>query len=102
MKNIVAIVLCFVLTLSMVGCRPDGTTDTIELAEVSKWSQERVEKKLIGEHRENILYSWGEPCAVLSETSEKYYLNENDREYIILNYDNEGYIQEFIFGSDSK
>ena len=74
--------------------------DTIELGEVTEWSAERVEKKLIGEYRENILHSWGEPDFVLTDTSDKYYLDEDDSRYIILYYDNEGYITEFTFGED--
>lgn len=74
--------------------------DTIELGEVIEWSAERVEKKLIGEYRGNILHSWGEPDFVLTETSDKYYLDEENSRYIILYYDNEGYITEFTFGED--
>lgn len=74
--------------------------DTIELGEVIEWPLERVEKKLIGEYRENILHSWGEPDAILTETSDKYYLDEDNSRYIILYYDNEGYITEFLFGND--
>lgn len=74
--------------------------DTIELSEVLEWSAERVEKKLIGEYRGNILHSWGEPDIVLTETSDKYYLDEDNSKYIILYYDNEGYITEFAFGND--
>ena len=76
------------------------TADTIELGEVSEWPLERVENKLIGEYRENILHSWGEPDAILTETSDKYYLDEDNSRYIILYYDNEGYITEFTFGND--
>ncbi len=76
------------------------TADTIELVEVSEWPLERVEKKLIGEYRENILHSWGEPDFLLTETSDKYYLDEENSRYIILLYDNEGYITEFTFGED--
>ena len=74
--------------------------DTIELGEVLEWSDEIVEKKLIGEYRGNILHSWGEPDAILTETSDKYYLDEENSRYIILYYDNEGYIMEFTFGED--
>lgn len=94
------VVLALVCALVSVGNRSDGTTDTIELVEVSKWSQERVEKKLIGEYRGNILHSWGEPDAILTETSDKYYLDEDNSRYIILYYDNDDYIRDFVFGND--
>lgn len=74
--------------------------DTIELGEVLEYSAERVERALIGEYRGNILHSWGEPDFVLTENSDKYYLDEDNSRYIILYYDNEGYITEFLFGND--
>ena len=75
--------------------------DTIELVEVIEWTEERVEKKLIGEYRGNILHSWGEPDITLTDTNaDKYYLDEDSSRYIILYYDKEGYITEFTFGED--
>ena len=110
MKKLIALILSLTFVLALVGCRPDGTTDTPELSEICEMTDEQIESKLIGEFRENILHSWGEPDEVLllsgephtasSVTSEKYYLNESDSEYIILHYDNEGYITEFTFGED--
>ena len=70
--------------------------DTIELVEVIEWPEARVEKKLIGEYRGNILHSWGEPDVTLTDTNaDQYYLDEDSNRYIILYYDNEGYITEF-------
>ena len=74
--------------------------DTIELGEVLEYSAERVEKALIGEYRGNILHSWGEPDVVLTDTADKYYLDEENSRYIILHYDDKGYITEFIFGEE--
>lgn len=106
MKKIITIVILLALAFSLTGCvkdsasRPDNTTDTIELIEVSKWSQERVEKKLIGEYRGNILHSWGEPQEVISETTDKYFLDEENSKYIILYYDNEDCIYKYVFGDE--
>ena len=100
MKKLITLVLALVCVLSLVGCKPDRTVDTPELGEVTRFSQEQLEKKLIGEYRGNILHSWGEPDIVLTETSDKYYLDESNSKYIILHYDNDGYITEFTFGED--
>lgn len=99
-----ALAACLCLLIVAVSAIRNSTStqeaDTIELGEVLEWPDERVEKKLIGEYRGNILHSWGEPDVVLSETADKYYLNDDNSEYIILKYDSEGYIQEFVFGND--
>lgn len=96
----IAACLCLILASFPViqnMSRPQ-VSDTIELTEVNELSLERVEKKLIGEYRENILHSWGEPDDILTETSDKYYLDEDNNKYIILYYDNKGYIQEILIG----
>lgn len=99
-----ALAACLCLLIVAVPAIRNSTStqeaDTIELGEVLEWSDERVEKKLIGEYRGNILHSWGEPDVVLSETADKYYLDESNSKYIILHYDNDGYITEFSFGDD--
>lgn len=100
---IVAACLCLMLIAFPVIQNLTSTqeADTIEFAEVIEWPEERVEKKLIGEYRENILHSWGEPDITLTDTNaDKYYLDEDNSRYIILYYDNEGYITEFTFGED--
>lgn len=102
MWGALAACLCVMLVVFPTIQNPTSTqeADTIELGEVLEWSEERVEKKLIGEYRENILHSWGEPDVVLSETADKYYMDEGNSKYIILYYDDEGYITEFTFGED--
>ena len=81
-KKPILIALCSILILAVAvvaiikftgfANKPDGSTDTMELNEVSGYvlekgyTQEQIEEKLKGEFRNDIIASWGEPDGMLS------------------------------------
>lgn len=102
----VILIVCVVLGVIAViefgsfGSRPDGSTDTMELGEVSGlvlekgYTQEEIEEKLKGEHRDNVLVSWGEPDGHLSGFwGEIWFLDEQENTKITLYYDAYGYVE---------
>jgi len=108
-KKTILIALCSILILAVAvvaiikftgfANKPDGSTDTMELSEVSGYvlekgyTQEQIEEKLKGEFRNDIIASWGEPDGMLSGFwGDMWYLDDKDDMRITLYYDNEGYV----------
>lgn len=97
---IVVVGVIAVIKLGGFASRPDGTADTMELSEVSGlvlekgYTQEEIEEKLKGEHRDNILVSWGEPDGMLSGFwGDIWFLDENENTKITLYYDANGCVE---------
>lgn len=94
---------------SNVASRSDGTTDTLELREVSGlvlekgYTQEEIEEKLKGEKRDNILVSWGEPAGSLSGMwGYVWFLDENENTKITLYYAGDGYVENVRINTVSE
>lgn len=110
--GIVLIVVVGVIAVIKLGgftSRPDGTADTMELSEVSGlvlekgYTQEEIEEKLKGEHRDNILVSWGKPDGMLSGMwGDVWFLDTEKDRKITLYYDAEGYVENVRVGSVSE
>lgn len=106
---IVVIGVIAVIKLGDFASRPDGTTDTMELSEVSGlvlekgYTQEEIEEKLKGEYRDNILVSWGEPDGSLfGMFGDVWFLDAEKDKKITLYYDAEGYVENVRIGSVSE
>ena len=89
--------------------REDGTTDTLALKEVSElvlekgYTQEEIEKKLVGEYRDNILVSWGEPAGSLSGMwGDVWFLDEKEETKITLYYTGDGYVENVRINTVSE
>lgn len=108
-KKPILIALCSILILAVAivaiikftgfANKPDGSTDTMELSEVSGYvlekgyTQEQIEEKLKGEFRNDIIASWGEPDGMLSGFwGDMWYLDDKDDMRITLYYDGDGYV----------
>lgn len=67
------------------------------------YSQEEMEAKLKGEHRDNIIASWGEPDGHLSGFwGEVWFLDDVKDKKVILYYDADGCVENVRIGSRSK
>lgn len=94
-KCIIPLLLCLLIigiTVFLVSLpnRPDGTIDIMELGEVAKFSKSELENRLVGELRENIITSWGDPNSIITEQDAVSYDLPNGDKYkcITLFYDN--------------
>lgn len=106
MKKMMASVLALICVLSLAGCKPDGTTDLIELGEVSAFVSEKgytaedFKEKLVGQYNEDIIHSWGEADIQFSGFwGHSWYLDDNNDKYISLYYDENGYVEEIVIGN---
>ena len=106
MKKLIALVLSLVCVLGLVGCKPDGATDLIELGEVSAFVSEKgytaedFNEKLVGQFNEDIIHSWGEADIQFSGFwGHSWYLDDNNDKYISLYYDENGYIKDIVIGN---
>lgn len=93
-----AIIMCCVIGFS--GCKIAGQTDTIELAEVSGYviekgyTEDEIAQKLKGEHRDNIIMSWGTPDGMLSGFwGEVWFIDDANDRKITLYYDADGFVE---------
>ena len=106
MKKLAAFVLALFCVSSLVGCKPDGSTDLMELNEVKAfvsekgYTEENLKEKLSGRFNEDIIHSWGEPDGHLSGFwGDVWNLNDEDDKFIILYYDENGYVEDIAVGS---
>ena len=71
--------------------------------ETIDYSQEEMEAKLKGEHRDNIITSWGEPDGYLSGFwGEVWFLDDAKDKKITLYYDADGCVENVSIGSRSN
>lgn len=108
MKKFIALVLALVCVLGLVGCKPDVTTDLIELGEVSAfvlekgYTPEDFKEMLVGQYYEDIILSWGEADIQFSDFwGHSWYLDDNNDKYISLYYDENGYVKNVVIGNRS-
>ena len=108
MKKLIALVLALVCVVGLVGCKPDGATDLIELGEVSAFVSEKgytaedFKEKLTGQYYEDIIHSWGEADIQFSGFwGHSWYLDDNNDKYISLYYDENGYVEAINIGSNT-
>ena len=85
-KYIIPLILCLliidvVIFLTALPNKPSGTVDTIELDEVVRFTEDELENRLIGELRENIIHSWGDPHSILNEQDTVSYELPNGDKY---------------------
>lgn len=94
MKYFIKVFSILICVLGLVGCRPDGTTDTPELEEITRFTQEQLNERLVGLPQEEIHDSWGNPDGHLSGfLGEIWTLDNEDNIQIIIYYDNDGLVE---------
>lgn len=95
MKKYIIFVLTLTVALALAGCTssPDGTTDTPKLVEITGYTQEQLDEKLIGCSQEEIHSAWGEPDGMLSGFWGDIYHVPDGYESIILFYDADGIVE---------
>jgi len=94
MKRTAALILAFIFLILLCSCKPEGTADTPELPEISGYTQEQLEEKLIGLSIDEIHHSWGEPDGHLSGFwGEIWSLDGVKDNIIVLYYDENGMVE---------
>ncbi len=116
-KIMIALGIVFVIAIGMIAIiqisgfanRPDGTTDVMEFSEVKGlvllkgYTQEEIEEKLKGEHRDNILVSWGEPDGMLhGRWGDVWFLDETESKKITVYYDSDGCVESVIIRGNEE
>lgn len=97
MKKLIALGLSLAFALTGCASRPDGTVDTPELGEISHYSQEQLEEKLIGLSTEDMHNLWGEPDGMLYGLwCDIWYFNDKQNQQIAVYYDKDGIVENII------
>lgn len=97
MKKLTVFILSLVFILALCGCKPDGTTDTPKLGEISNYTQEQLDEKLLGLLQEELHNLWGEPDGMLSGLyGDIWVLDKESGKEIIIYYDRDGMAENII------
>lgn len=99
MKKLTVLVLVLTFISALVGCanRRDGTADTPELDEISDYTQEQLEEKLLGLSNEELHHLWGEPDGMLSGFwGDIWSLSDESKRQIIIYYDADGFVEHIL------
>lgn len=86
----VILVILVVAAIHFIPSSPEGYMDVVEIVELSKFSEEELQKKMLGQHRVNINDAWGPPTAIESQPDTDIYEFEDINYQIILEYDSDG------------
>ena len=105
MKKHIYLALILICILSLASCKSDETIGTIDLKEVNTlvsekgYTEEDLEEKLVGQHREDIINLWGEPDGMLSGFwGDTWRLSDESNQQIILYYDKSGVVEYIRIG----
>ena len=97
MKKLVALGLLLAFVLTGCASRQCGTVDTPELDEISNYTQEQLEERLIGLSIEDLHNLWGEPDDILSGLwCDIWYFNDKQNQEIAVYYDKDGIVENII------
>lgn len=97
-----ALVVCGVfaaIKVFNIGSKPDGTVDTPELGEISGFTQEQLNTRLVELMQEEIYHSWGGPDETFPE-HDVWYLDSDGKEKVILYYDDNRCVSDIVFERD--
>ena len=89
--SVVAIIIVLVIvSFHFIPSSPEGCIDIVEIVEISKFSEEELQRKMVGQSRVNINDAWGPPEVVESQPNIDIYKFEDVNYQIILEYDSNG------------
>lgn len=79
-----------VACVHLIPSSPEGYVDLVEIAELSKYSDEELQSRMVGQHRVDINEAWGSPAVADSEPNIDVYKFEDANYQITLEYDSNG------------
>lgn len=83
---IVAIVAC----VHLIPSSPEGYVDLVEIVEISKYSDEELQRRMVGQYRVDINDAWGAPKVVETQPDIDVYEFEDINYQLIIEYDSDG------------
>ena len=95
-RRLVVLSVVFLLVIVIVACvhliprSPEGYVDLVEIAELSKYSDEELQSRMVGQKRVYINEAWGSPAVADSEPNIDVYKFEDANYQITLEYDSNG------------
>lgn len=95
----IAACLCLIALVTFSFPSSSETVDTPELGEISRFTQEKLEERLIGLMQEEIYHSWKKPDKTFSEY-DIWYLDNDGKEKVILYYDDNRCVSDIVFERD--
>lgn len=97
MKKLIALVLTLLFMFTLTGCQSDKTIGTPELNEITNYTQEQLEERLVGLLNEELYHSWGEPDGMLSGLyGDIWYISDEHDRQIVVYYDGDGVVEHIL------
>ena len=87
---VLSVVVLLVIVIVAIPSSPEGYVDLVEIAELSKYSDEELQSRMVGQHRVDINEAWGSPAVADSEPNIDVYKFEDANYQITLEYDSNG------------
>lgn len=87
---VVLLVIVIVACVHLIPSSPEGYVDLVEIVELSKYSDEELRSRMVGQHRVDINEAWGSPEVVENQPNIDIYEFEDVNYQIILEYDSNG------------
>ena len=87
---VVLLVIVIVACVHLIPSSPEGFVYLVEIAELSKYSDEELQSRMVGQHRVDINEAWGSPAVADSEPNIDVYKFEDANYQITLEYDSNG------------
>lgn len=87
---VVLLAVVIVACIHLIPSSPEGYVDLVEIGEISKYSVEELQGRMVGQYRVDINDAWGIPEAVETQPDTDVYEFEDINYRLIIEYDSDG------------
>lgn len=88
--SVALLAIVIVACIHLIPSSPEGYVDLVEIVEISKYSDEELQRRMVGQYRVDINDAWGLPEAVETQPDIDVYKFENIDYQLIIEYDSDG------------
>lgn len=87
---VVLLAIVIFACIHLIPSSPEGYVDLVEIVEISKYSDEELQRRMVGQYRVDINHTWGLPEAVKTQPDIDVYEFEDINYRLIIEYDSDG------------
>lgn len=87
---IVLLVIVIVTCVHLIPSSPEGYVDLVEIVEIIKYSDEELQRRMVGQYRVDINDAWGPPKTVETQPDIDVYEFDDINYQLIIEYDSDG------------
>ena len=87
---VVLLAIVIVACIHLFPSSPEGYVDLVEIVEIGKYSDEELQRRMVGQYRVDINDAWGLPEAVETQPDIDVYEFEDINYQLMIEYDSDG------------